>query len=160
MITHGDKVETLRKLERERGHLAPEDVVEEARKRDSPIHDLFEWNNTEAARKYRLVQAAQLIRSVRFNLTVGEIPLTVPRYVRDLRTETTGYRHILEVRSDEDVNRLTVLDAMMRASNAFKRAKTLAMAFEIEDLVDQAQSLIGQIVMRTRGVDDQPEGEA
>ena len=60
------------------GSLKPQDVVESARSKSSPIHSCFEWNNSVAAEKYRLAQASYLIRSVsvRFDSKQG------PAYLR------------------------------------------------------------------------------
>src|SRR5215207_3908418 len=45
--------------------LTPALVLAEAENPDSPLHALFEWRNDEAAEKWRLHQAQQLIRSVK-----------------------------------------------------------------------------------------------
>lgn len=42
----------------------PEDVVEDARNAHSPLHGYFEWDNAEAAEKYRLTQARYYLRSI------------------------------------------------------------------------------------------------
>lgn len=42
----------------------PADVVEYARSEDSELHKCFEWDDTIAAEKYRLTQAAQVIRAI------------------------------------------------------------------------------------------------
>lgn len=47
------------------GRLNPGLVVEEARSEDHPLHHRFCWEDEEAAEKYRLMQAAALIRSVK-----------------------------------------------------------------------------------------------
>lgn len=39
----------------------PADVVESARPKNSPLHSRFTWDDNEAAEKYRLWQARQLI---------------------------------------------------------------------------------------------------
>lgn len=36
------------------GRLTPAEVLEEARNPESPLHDQFTWDDTEAAEKYRL----------------------------------------------------------------------------------------------------------
>lgn len=46
------------------GRLTPEDVVEAARARSSPLHAAFCWDDTEAARLYRLVQARNVIGAI------------------------------------------------------------------------------------------------
>ncbi len=43
--------------------LTPEDILDAARPDDSPIHKYFEWDDTEAAHKYRLEQAKYIARS-------------------------------------------------------------------------------------------------
>lgn len=43
-----------------------------AHAKGSPIHDLFEWNNTEAGHQYRLTQARYYLRSYRVKVRVLE----------------------------------------------------------------------------------------
>lgn len=58
-------LQVLKDIEAEKGKITPQDVVEEAQDFNSPIHDYFEWDDSEAAEKYRLWQARQLIASVK-----------------------------------------------------------------------------------------------
>jgi hypothetical protein len=44
--------------------LLPEEVIEAARNPNSTMHSMFEWDDTEAAIKYRLAQARWIIRNV------------------------------------------------------------------------------------------------
>lgn len=44
--------------------LTPENLLEASRPTDAPVHDEFEWNDGTAAEKYRVSQAAALIRHV------------------------------------------------------------------------------------------------
>lgn len=46
------------------GKLTPEAVLERAENTDSALHDMFTWDDDEAAREYRLLQARGLIRRV------------------------------------------------------------------------------------------------
>lgn len=39
-------------------------VVEEAKKADNPLHDFFEWDDSEAGKKWRLHQARKLITQI------------------------------------------------------------------------------------------------
>jgi hypothetical protein len=57
----GDRLDDLRLRN---GGLRPEDVVADAKPDDSPLHPLFEWDDTTAANGYRLVQAREVIRSI------------------------------------------------------------------------------------------------
>lgn len=64
-VDPGAVAETLDGLrDRNHGALAPDDVVEAARPDDSPLHNAFTWDDTEAAKAHRLWQARQLIRAV------------------------------------------------------------------------------------------------
>lgn len=60
----------LRRLEKENTLLRPDDVVEEARNPKSPLHDLFEWDDTKAAHQHRLSFARTIIKSVSFRVQI------------------------------------------------------------------------------------------
>lgn len=44
--------------------VTPVMVLDAARREDSPLHGLFVWDDTEAAEKYRLIQAKGFLRAV------------------------------------------------------------------------------------------------
>jgi len=58
----GEQIEKLR-LKRG-GSFDAVDLVNEARSRYSPLHDIFEWDDTEAAELYRRQQARHLLSCV------------------------------------------------------------------------------------------------
>lgn len=47
-------------------------IVDAAKSPKSPAHGIFEWNNSEAARQFRLVQARVLIQSLDVEIIDGE----------------------------------------------------------------------------------------
>ena len=51
-------------LAEENGFITPRLVVDDARNPASPLHDYFDWNNKEAAEKWRIEQAKYLIRTI------------------------------------------------------------------------------------------------
>lgn len=51
-------------LIKKHGEARPDQLVEEARDREHPLHGDFEWNDSKAGHEYRLLQASALIRSV------------------------------------------------------------------------------------------------
>lgn len=55
----------LERLEKQHGAIKPETLVLVARAKESPLHTLFTWEDTEAARQWRLEEARRIIRSVR-----------------------------------------------------------------------------------------------
>lgn len=44
------------------GVLSAEIIIDDARNSNSPLHDLFDWNDSNAAHQYRLYQASRVIR--------------------------------------------------------------------------------------------------
>lgn len=97
--------EVLLDIYQRRGRLTPRDVVEESSAPDSPLHDRFEWDDTVAAERYRLAQAAGLIRSakVRFVDSSSQEARTVRAFVsvRDnAYTTQQGYQPTEEVLAD------------------------------------------------------------
>ena len=48
----------------EQGRLTPRDLVQESKRKDAPLHDAFEWDDTQAAQLYRETQARHIICSV------------------------------------------------------------------------------------------------
>lgn len=74
--------EALAAIERKAGNLTPELVVKAAQSKRSPLHAEFQWDDGEAARAYRLVQAAWLIRTVKIRVIVDERPAEARAFVR------------------------------------------------------------------------------
>ena len=54
--------ELKRLAAKNRGLFLPEAVVEAAKPETSPLHSQFTWDNTEAAKKYRIWEARRLQR--------------------------------------------------------------------------------------------------
>lgn len=54
----------LKNIEKEYGVITPHVVVDCAKKKDSPLHPYFTWDNEKAAQEYRLWQARQIISTI------------------------------------------------------------------------------------------------
>jgi hypothetical protein len=57
-------IREIERIETREGIITAESVLTAATPASSPLHEFFEWNNTVAAKNYRLWQARNLIRSV------------------------------------------------------------------------------------------------
>lgn len=69
----------LDRLAAQRQGLRPSEVVESAKRKASPLHGEFEWDNTKAGHEFRLMQARKLIRLA---ITVEpETQAVIDRYV-------------------------------------------------------------------------------
>ena len=56
----GEELESIKS----KGVLNPKNVVERANNKKSILHNLFEWDDTEAAEKFRLQQARNIVNHV------------------------------------------------------------------------------------------------
>lgn len=84
----------LRALYDQTGTLTPAVVVDAARPEGSPLHSRFEWDDQVAGEKYRHVQAAHLIRSVKVVIQ------------RDGVDETTRVRAFVHLDAEPDSDEL------------------------------------------------------
>jgi hypothetical protein len=87
------------------GLLKAEDVVDKAAHPDHPMHQYFEWDDSEAAVQYRLMQARVLIRKIRVSNVEQDGP-PVPKYL-SLRSDRAkpggGYRQTSEVVNNKEL---------------------------------------------------------
>lgn len=75
-----DRRTVLDDLRARRGKLTPRLLVEDSKPETAPLHGAFEWDDTVAGERFRLIQAAQVIRSV--HVTVIDEPDRPPVKVR------------------------------------------------------------------------------
>lgn len=101
----GAHLEMLR--EKFKGEITPEDVLEDAKNDNSPLHSFFEWSDSAAAHQHRLQQARGLIRSVVAVYVREDKPAVRTRaYVHIPQGETSHYReasHAMSQKSTRDV---------------------------------------------------------
>lgn len=55
----------VEKIELKHGVCHPAMLVKAAARKESPLHGLFEWDDSEAAKRYRVEQARRVIRTLR-----------------------------------------------------------------------------------------------
>lgn len=84
--------EELQRLQNIHGTLSAELIVAEAKKKESVLHDMFEWDDNKAAFNYRLQQARTILNNIRINvITDGE---TREISVYEVVTFKDGYKSI------------------------------------------------------------------
>ena len=129
-----ERLEAIAKANR--GVLTPEAVVEDAKAKDSPLHAQFTWNTKQAAYQHWIDQARLLIRTVR--VVVTEERISAPAWVRDPNAEhdAQGYVSTVSLRSDADSARVVVVAEFARAAAAIRRAREVAKALDLEEVMD------------------------
>lgn len=124
------------------GLIDPVKVVEFARDPSTVLHNRFEWDDTEAAERYRIWQARSVIR-MELQVIEGEkkpkVARTFVSLLDDRRAKgDRGYRAMLDVLSDEEL-RKSLLDEARRDMLIFRRKydvlKELAGVFAAMDEV-------------------------
>jgi hypothetical protein len=105
-------VNEITNLKNERGLILAKDVVEYARPSDSPLHKYFCWDDSDAAERYRLMQASTLIRACVTYLPASDTLVRAFVSLRDDRLLDGGYRPIVEVLRNVDYHAKLVQDAL------------------------------------------------
>jgi len=135
MITDEKLIAELTNIaEQNGGTIRPDDVVTAAQPEESPLHSFFDWNDSEAAYKYRLWQARQLIRVMVTYVGDGEnkTPTRVFVSLTTDRKSGNGYRSIVSVLSDTERRRQLLADAlteMLGFQKKYAALKELAAVF-------------------------------
>lgn len=92
----------LDKIAAKHGRLTPKLVLREARRASHPLHGQFIWDNDDAAERYRVLQARELIASVRVTYTGVEGTQKSVRRYHALRASDEAQFDYLDV---EDILR-------------------------------------------------------
>jgi len=117
--------DTIDGIAAKKGVCHPQDLVDAARSRRSPLHSLFEWDDEVAAELFRRGQARQVIRILRPMMddeTRGE----APAFVHVRINGHDGYLHTDRARSQEDVWASVLEDALAQLQGLQKRYKHLS----------------------------------
>lgn len=142
----------------EHGELTPRTIVEDARNVESPLHELFQWDDKVAAEQQRLHTARTVIRSVVITVTTTNATIRAPLYVRDPdAAPAQGYRSVEALRQDEAVARQALITELNRAAGTLMRAQRVAAAL---NLVDELEILTQRIVGLRQGLETPEESPA
>ena len=129
--------EECKRLESQ-GKLTPQDLVNESRAEDAPLHNCFEWNDGIAAEKWRCAQAAYIIRSV--EVTVEKTSEPTRAFVATISDGTRTYKDVGVVLRNAD-SREELLRNAMRDLLAFRRKYQNLR--ELVDVIDAIDGVVG-----------------
>jgi hypothetical protein len=127
------------------GGIEPIYVVEDARNETSPLHKYFEWDDGEAAEKYRLHQARSLVNRVGVRyLDKPDAPI-VQAFVNVLPRSDDGddhqrYEPVLSVMSDAEKRRRFMRQAINELRAWQKRYADLQELAEVFDAINRIDS--------------------
>lgn len=138
---------------RNHGVLTPDAVLEDAKDEDSPLHDQFTWDDSEAAHQWRLEQARTLIRSVRVDIKTETRTISTVRYVRNPEAgREQGYADVMKIRTREDLAREALHRELVAAKALFDRCESLADAFDMRGDVTELRDRVVEMDLRLEPV--------
>lgn len=135
-------IEALQRIAKddEDGLIQPPAVVEAAKDPDSPLHQFFEWDDTEAALQFRLEQARKLITRVRIRIEEPESLMWNVRIKQSDGSERRGYVTTARAKADPDLYTQVIEDAK-RAILAYRNRLSAFPA--AKELVAQLDQVLG-----------------
>lgn len=117
--------------------LTPANLVDEGRPDGSPLHGLFEWDDSVAAERYRETQAAYIIRSIEV-VSSGHEPVRAFVSI-SIGGTAREYMDVNAVVSSADTREMMLADALADLI-AFKRKYKALKEFEpIFDVIDEME---------------------
>lgn len=137
----------LELIAKSRNGLMPSEVIKSAKSKSSPLHKYFIWDDTEAARRYRETQAAELIRRVKVEIQTSETKTITVRAFINVRepnedgcislSEQGRYLPIVSVLNDEGLKE-QMLESAKRDLIAFKnKYAILSELSKVFDAIDE-----------------------
>jgi hypothetical protein len=121
------------------GRTTAEDVLADAKRPDSPLHDLYDWNVAAAAEAHWLERTRAIIRLVRVVVHTEHQTIKLPRYIRDpsLPSNEQGYASVDALRLESGLAHRALVTEMERVASSLRRARHIAVGLGLEDDVDE-----------------------
>jgi hypothetical protein len=139
----------LRNIKEAYGQVTPENVITEAKAESSILHCFFEWNDTEAARRYRMSQASKMLRSIEVKVIKDSEPIYIRAYEvlqRDNRNKKVEYKDISSVEDIEPLKKFIISDLR----KIMKKISVYDNSEKIIEHLNETISLIEQMDLEAR----------
>lgn len=130
---------TVERIEQRDGLCHPAALVEAAKPKRSPVHDLFTWDDTQAAANWRTHEARRTINQIRIVPAEDEAP--IPAFVHVTRLTESGVEngYMSTVRALSSEHRDAVIaDVAKQLAGLRDRYKHLSEFQPVWDAVDGA----------------------
>ena len=132
------------KIEKKYGEVNSQNVLESARSEKSPIHNLFEWDDSVAAEQYRLNQAGLLIRNLQVEVESDERENIVCRaYVNVSEQKMGSYVRVDTAFQSEDTKEIVIRQALQELKAFEKKYQNLMELAEVFSAIDTVMENIG-----------------
>ena len=128
--------------------ITPEIVLNHAKKKASALHDLFTWDDSEAAKQYRLLQAGGLIRRIKVKMITSdedEVPVralhVITRPAEDKSRGKTAYMPLQKILASPELSNELLANARLELASL--KAK-YAILRELTDLMTAIDGVLSQ----------------
>ena len=135
----------LEKLQKKnKGKIKPADIVKAAKKPNSVLHEIFDWDDTKAATEWRLSQARIMINSLRVDVVMVENPASeektssVRAYVNVSSEDDRYYTETAAALQDVDLKAQVLSAAKRKISSAITDLKELENMSAAVDSLEKA----------------------
>lgn len=139
-IDPDEAIKELEKIESQYGALTPENLMKAAADQDALFHSLFTWDDSEAARLYRLQEARHLLNNIEVRVVHDGTEKRIPVFEVVKRPEGRVYKHV-DSFTKEDI--IQVKGDAVRAFNYWK--SKLAVYKEFESIIPKIDEVISEI---------------
>jgi len=112
-------------LEQQHGVLHPRLLVEDAEPLSSPLHPLFEWDDTTAASAYRVQQARSVLQAIRVVYEGGHGEEQIAFVHVRTEAEGPGYVSMIRAMSDQQMRAQVLADCLGLLTGIQERYKEL-----------------------------------
>lgn len=145
------KADFIRSLADETGHISPHIVLAAGRDPASIIHEDFTWDDANAGERYRLDEAAKLIKLVKLEFVISRTTCIAPHYAIDpiAPPRARSYIELTRVALDPDMARQVIDAELERITAQIKRLRGMAAVIGFAAQIDE---LLSQVVITTAAV--------
>jgi hypothetical protein len=132
----------VKRIERKHGVCAPGMLVEAARSERSPLHPLFEWDDTKAASDWRTHQARMVISKIRVVVEEQETPVPAFVHVRQITDEGVSEGYMSTARAMAGPTRDAVIrDALSQLQGLRRRYESLSELAPVWQALDELEQV-------------------
>jgi hypothetical protein len=124
---YGERIEAI--MEGQDGKARAQVVYEDAKKKRSPLHEYFEWDDSVAAEGYRLNQARELLRFIHVVVTAPD----------GTEIESRAYFNVVVENDDETLERTNVPLARVMTEVELHRQVLAQAMYEFEQWRERYQ---------------------
>jgi hypothetical protein len=130
-------------LERQ-GRQTAEAILADAKRLESPLHELYDWDVQTAAEAHWLDRTRALIRMVKIVVHTETHTYRIPRYVKDpeLPAREQGYTSLEHLRVDATLSRRALATELERVTSSLRRARNIALGLDLEEEVDRLLTVV------------------